>query len=384
MGKKFIYSLLGLVLISYSFCEAKNAGILVYTTHHGKVKILLTREAKGSYKGEWDDFGGKEEPEDKGNIKKIAIREFTEESKGAFGKAFKQNITDLTKASKKYIKSKIPNNNGIANPGTKIPFYSLFLAKVDYLDPLKFKARGLIPHHEKDEFEWVDAREFLDSMADQTHNLQDYYNYLNKQKKGSRFSPKFGNKPIRKSFAIYFMDPTTRNKIEKILRLPTTRPARPSYPSEQEYEPGWGPAPSRREAEYVPSWGKPAEIETEETSEEEYEEVQQHYLPQYLAYQQQQYPSYQYPTQHYQPYQYPAQPMYPYSAQPYQQPYQPQPTYHYPAQAYQPAYEEEPEEERWIPTPTRRLPKKPSNISPLQENLEKLTKKLAKMKGLLQ
>lgn len=324
MNKLFFSAIIITFFTSSSLNALKYAGILPYEKHHGKIYFLLGREAHGRHSGTWADFGGKEDlKKDRGEVKNIAIREFTEETHGNFGKRFKSTISDPYEADKKYLEGRM--SQPIVNPGPK-KYYSLFLAEVDYIEPNIF-SRGPVRDYEKNQFAWVNAEEFINAMAQQTDNHNAYYK----------------DKKIRPPFAQYFMNPKTRKEIESILGI--------SKPISESEEEGWVPAGGY----YAEPW---EEEGTEEESEwiESYEKAPTYYPPQPIA----------------QPY-YPSQPTY-------------QPTYPsstpssyqtpgYQAQAYPEAYQhtEKGVESCWVPD-------RSSITKELERNLRKLQQKLQLLK----
>ncbi len=206
-----------LLIFFHMSLEAYNAGILPYTKIKGKIYFLLGREAGGSSRGTWADFGGKGKGYE--STKETAMREFTEETKAAFAQFIDPNVKDYKRAkqlSNQYISPRM--SQPINNPGPKV-FYTMYLAEVDYISPDDIK-KGIYRDKEKDAFEWVDANEFSIQLSRKTAYLQDYYNSL-QTKQTTRFAPSFGDKKIRRPFATYFVDPRTNAQIRRIIGLPS-------------------------------------------------------------------------------------------------------------------------------------------------------------------
>lgn len=240
-----------MLIFFYNAIEAKNAGILPYAVkENGKVLFLLGREAGGGAQGTWADFGGGGKPEDGGDTEKTAIREFTEETRAAFAQTVDSKYADPTLYKKAIEQSnqviRHHMSRGIDNPGPKT-FYTLYLAKVDYLSPNIIK-HGPYRHHEKDAYEWVDAETFINNLQRQNKYLKKYY-----QSKTGKFKPGFGDKFIRRPFATYFIDPTTGNKIRSFIGLPLRKISFekegrvPMKKKSEEEEEEWIPTPPRKQ-----------------------------------------------------------------------------------------------------------------------------------------
>jgi 8-oxo-dGTP pyrophosphatase MutT (NUDIX family) len=190
-----------------SLVQAYNAGILPYAKKNGQIFFLLGKEARGKYKNQWTDVGGKGESK-----KETGIREFTEETGGVFAKFIYKRVTkDVAEQfSNDYIDFRITGE--VTNPGPK-KFYTMFLAEVDYIDPSEILNDPYnLFDHEKSDFAWVNAQDFSSTLLRNNKYLKDYY-------KGDRahYNPFFGDKQIRRAFATYFADPETNKQIKEII-----------------------------------------------------------------------------------------------------------------------------------------------------------------------
>lgn len=124
---------ISLLAVLITTTPIKNAGILPYAEHNGKIYLLLGQDRDRP--GRWTDFGGQIEQGE--TPAQAARREFAEETAG--------QVVDWQ------ITSQTPY---ISNPSHK---YRMYLVKIDYFD-VKF----LHENPEKNVFAWVPLERLLD------------------------------------------------------------------------------------------------------------------------------------------------------------------------------------------------------------------------------
>lgn len=130
--------------------EIYSAGILPYTNYKGTIYFLLGRDSDNK----WSDFGGRVEPNDRGDYETTAVREFFEET---LGSVFDYDYT------KKLIKKcpKIVSKTGSGHN------YYMYLLKLQYSEIIRTKfisTKGFInniittidkKYIEKNDIRWV-------------------------------------------------------------------------------------------------------------------------------------------------------------------------------------------------------------------------------------
>lgn len=130
---------------------APGGGCLPFTVHYGRVLFLVGKEGYGPSKGQWADFGGSAEPKDT-SVLETAAREGSEETRYVFGDG---NL----RASIQYLQAHSRLHISHANGG-----YHMFLVQVPYIQPAIIKHAPKVPHFDKIEYVWVDARDFLGAL----------------------------------------------------------------------------------------------------------------------------------------------------------------------------------------------------------------------------
>lgn len=156
------WSVLLVGMQTYAFTY-HGAGVLPYAidpkTH--KAYFLFSREAYGSAKGYWADFGGKADKKDGNNPEKIAARECSEESNNLFG-SYKRHLSYLNSSRGTYK---------VDTP------YALFFAHVAYKKSIdqvfqRKLARAHGSHHkEKDKLIWVPAHSLEWAVQTQSNHV---------------------------------------------------------------------------------------------------------------------------------------------------------------------------------------------------------------------
>lgn len=187
--------------------KSHNAGILPYCITD-QTRILLGQESAGRARGTWADFGGRGETNE--SPQKTAIREFSEETRGAYGSS--NDAQRAQKQSDLYIKPRMSAE--IVHPRG---YYSLFLAQVDYKAPQIIKD-GPYADREKSNFIWVPARDFINAIKNSDDRENTYYKGLK----------------IRQQLVDYFTNEETLKQIEHILGMrPTKITPKTSEPKEE-------------------------------------------------------------------------------------------------------------------------------------------------------
>ena len=141
-----------------------SAGILPYTKYNGKVYFLLGRDTDNR----WSDFGGRCEPNDRGDFEVTACREFTEESLGSIFSY--DHSRKLIKNNKKTIKIKsiTPSGND----------YYMYLMKINFDNNIRTKflsTRNFITsienidkkYMEKNDVRWISMETLLYTISEE-------------------------------------------------------------------------------------------------------------------------------------------------------------------------------------------------------------------------
>lgn len=140
--------------------EVYSAGILPYAIYEKHIYFLLGRD----YDQKWSDFGGRIEPNDKGNPETTAIREFNEESIGSIIEYdYLKRIMKLKKFNKIIGKTNSGHN------------YYMYMIRIPYNDVYKVKFQSTkkfintIPfldkkYKEKSDIRWVSLETIENSL----------------------------------------------------------------------------------------------------------------------------------------------------------------------------------------------------------------------------
>lgn len=143
-----------------SIFDIYSAGILPYAIYDNNLYFLLGRD----YDQKWSDFGGRVEPNDKGDPEITAIREFYEESIGS--------VLDLDYIKKLMRQKKYKKIISKTNSGHD---YHMYIIRIQYSEQIKVKFNStknflnFIPYldkkyKEKSDIRWVSIETIENSL----------------------------------------------------------------------------------------------------------------------------------------------------------------------------------------------------------------------------